>query len=100
MLMPRLVALSVIGSCILFGESAYADRRLELPDGGGCWVNDVGFVYGCSGGSSSGVSNSGVSSSGGSIKGKKAWSTKGEWKQCERLKDWPGHPSNCDHLLP
>jgi hypothetical protein len=86
MLMSRVLAFAILGSCILFGGSAYADRRVEHPDGTGCWVNDGGFVYGCSGGSSKDKKN--------------AWPTKKEWKQCERLKDWPGHPSNCDHLLP
>jgi hypothetical protein len=84
--MPRLVEFSIIGSCILFGGSAYADQRVELPDGTGCWVNDNGFAYGCSGSSGKGKNN--------------PWPTKNDWKQCERMKDWPGHPSNCDYLLP
>ena len=26
---------------------AQADKRILLPDGRGCWQNDVGHVYGC-----------------------------------------------------
>jgi hypothetical protein len=28
----------------------YADQLLQMPDGGTCWQNNTGFVYGCSGG--------------------------------------------------
>ena len=29
-----------------------ADQRILLPNGTGCWINNVGHVYGCSGGPS------------------------------------------------
>lgn len=87
MRLPMIVAL-------FWAASAAADTRILLPDGSGCWQNEVGFVYGCSGGARA------APAAERSPEPKCKWLTKKEWESCERKKDWPGQPSNCDHLLP
>lgn len=76
---------------------AYADTRLVMPNGGGCWMNDTGFVYGCDTPASS---ESTTEARNDRAASKAAAAKMEEWRKCERKKDWPGQPSNCDHLLP
>jgi hypothetical protein len=40
------LALLVLSAC----ATTLADTLLNMPDGGTCWMNNVGFVYGCTGG--------------------------------------------------
>lgn len=77
-------------AAVLAGGSASADRLLQMPNGGTCWVNDVGHVYGCNGGQADNQA----------AQPKCRWVTEKAWQGCERRKTMPGQPSNCDHLLP
>lgn len=70
---------------------ALADSRIRLPDGTECWMNNVGHVYGCSGGPQAQAAPAQPSCK---------WVTQKQWEGCERRKSMPGQPSNCNHLLP
>lgn len=84
-----------VAGAILLSGIASADQRIQLPEGRGCWINNVGYAYGCDPAPQR-SSNGGSTSS----QPRCGWPTKKEWKSCERTKDMPGQPSNCDHLLP
>lgn len=81
---------TLIALAMLMPLAALADTRIRLPDGTECWMNNVGHVYGCSGGPAP------QAPAAASCK----WTTEKQWEGCERRKSMPGQPSNCDHLLP
>ena len=39
---------------IVLSQTAYGDELIQMNNGMTCWRNDVGHVYGCSGGVSNG----------------------------------------------
>ena len=41
---------------VFLSQTAYADELIQMSNGMTCWRNDVGHVYGCSGGVSTGDS--------------------------------------------
>jgi hypothetical protein len=87
--------LGLIIVALLISPITFADQRIQLPNGTGCWQNDVGFVYGCDPAPSS-TNEQSSSHTDNRYKLKQME----EWKQCERKKDWVGQRSNCDSLYP
>lgn len=69
---------------------AFADQRIQMPDGGGCWMNDVGHVYGCSGGAApaAGAQDRATARA---IRETEA-SRQAKLQQCLRTADWPNQP--------
>lgn len=77
---------------------ALADQRIQLPDGGGCWQNSSGHVYGCSGGGSGGGESAADvrdRRTARAIREAEA-SRQAALKKCLRTADWPNQPSKDD----
>lgn len=89
------VRFMLIAGALSSAAAVQADQRIQLPDGRGCWQNNVGYVYGCDPQPQQSHNSGGTSS-----EPECRWHTEKEWERCERLKNWPAQPSNCDHLLP
>lgn len=79
---------------LLFVTAAQADQRIQMPDGGGCWMNNVGHVYGCSGGAASGAEIQDRRTAR-AIREAEA-SRQAKLDKCLRTADWPNQPSKRD----
>jgi len=72
--------------------AAIADQRINLPGGGGCWVNDAGFTYGCSG--TSQTSHPAATTAREAREAERLRSEKLE--KCLRTSDWPNMPGRSE----
>lgn len=86
----RILLTSVV---LIITNAAFADTWITLPSGEGCWQNNVGVVYGCSG-SSSAPETAAQTAVRTSREAERLRSQKLE--KCLRTASWPGMPGRAE----